>query len=222
MMVCDTFPWQVGASYDAWLDDANHKGWLSACGNSAPCVSSTLASVQPQFCVVDNSIAPVPGNKTQQSADGYDTRFGSGSTTAYPSDLNISSYPHDNTAGSTPTWDCAGYWSTNHSGVSAPTGCTSTASITRYSVYQWERANNAIPPAGTPSKNTPTTTAERRLAYIAIYNCSGGTVPEGFLKTFMIEPAQGKSVKTGFVEVLGMATTKTDPTVIHEEVQLYR
>ena len=47
-------------------------------------------------------------------------------------------------------------------------------------------------------------------------------MPEGYLKAFMIEPAIGKSSKTQFVEALGLATSKTDPTAIHEEVQLYR
>jgi hypothetical protein len=221
MMVCDTYSWTAGAAYDAWIAAAQNKGWLSSCGNSAGCVSGTLAATQASFCVVDNSVQPVPGNKTTQAANGYDTRFGQGSTTTYPSDLDIISYPHDLVNG-TPGWDCATYWGANHAGVSAPTGCTGNATITRYSIYQWERANNAIPAAGTPSAGTPTSADERRLAYIAIFNCSGGTVPEGFLKTFMLEPAQGASQKTGYVEVLGLATSKTDPTAIHEEVQLYR
>jgi hypothetical protein len=38
----------------------------------------------------------------------------------------------------------------------------------------------------------------------------------------MIGPAKGTSTKTIYVEALGIVTSKTDPTVLHEEVQLYR
>jgi Flp pilus assembly protein TadG len=220
IMACDTDTFTPGAAYDAWIAYGSTKGWLSACGNSAPCVQDTLGATQPSFCVSDNSMQPVPGNKTTKAADGINTRFGQGSTAAYPSDLDIVSYPHDLSAGQA-GWDCLTYWNANHPGVAQPAGCTNTATITRYSIYQWERANG-IPAAGTPAAGTTTATAERRLAYIAVFNCAGSTAPEGFLKTFMIEPAQGSSNKTGFVEILGWATSRTDPAAVHEEVQLYR
>lgn len=223
VMVCDSFGWSPGVAFDVWANNANNKGWLSNCGNSAPCVQTTLASTQPSFCVVDNSIQPVPGNKTDKAQLGINTRFGIGSTTDEPSDLDVVSYPHDNPYTTTWNgWNCASYWSTNHPGVAAPTGCTATASITRYSVYQYERANNKIPTAGQPPSGTPTTSAERRVAYIAVFNCSGGTTPEAFIKSFLIEPSTGAASKTEFVEPLGPATSKTDPTAIHEEIQLYR
>jgi hypothetical protein len=38
----------------------------------------------------------------------------------------------------------------------------------------------------------------------------------------MIAPAQGPSSLTLFVEPIGIVTSKTDPNVLHEEVQLYR
>jgi Flp pilus assembly protein TadG len=223
MMTCDSLTWTTGVAYDAWIAIAQNKGWVSNCGSSAPCVQTTLASEQPSFCIKDDSIQPVGGNKTQKAQDGINERFGQGSTSTERSDTNIMSYPHDITAGAL-GWDCKTYWTTNHPGETAPSGCSMTGpttTLTRYAVYQLERANNDIPAAGRPS--TPnTTTAERRLAYIAIFDCNGGTVPEGFLKTFMLEPATGKNQKTQYVEVLGLATSKTDPTAVHEDVQLYR
>jgi|WetSurMetagenome_2_1015567.scaffolds.fasta_scaffold72943_2 Flp pilus assembly protein TadG len=224
VMICDTFTWTPGIAFDVWNNAGGSlKGWLSTCGNSAPCVQTTLASTTATFCVVDNSIQPAPGNKTQKAAAGINTRFGQGSTASEPSDTDIISYPLDNTAG-TLGWNCAGYWTTNHAtdGLAKPTGCTSNATtVTRYSVYQAERAAGKIPAAGVPSTSN-TTTDERRLAYIAIFNCSGGTVPEAFIKAFMLQPAQGASTFTQYVEPLELATSKTDPNAVHEEVQLYR
>lgn len=223
MMVCDTLSWGTGVAYDAWIADASHKGWVSNCGNSANCVHDTLANTQPSFCVVDNTIAPVPGNKTNKAADGINTRFGIGSSASQPSDLNVTSFPHDNSLGQL-GWNCAAYWQANHATgpnvLTQPAACTAnTTSLTRYAVYQMERAAGKIPSPGPNGKTTP---AERRLIYIAIFDCSGGSVPEGFLKAFMLEPAQGAASFTEFVEVLGPATSKTDPTAVHEEVQLYR
>jgi len=224
MMVCDTASYTTGVAYDAWLSDASHKGWVSTCGNSAPCVQDTLASAQPSFCVVDDNIDPVPGNKTDKAQTGINTRFGTESTATAPSDLDITTFPHDTVAG-TRGWNCDAYWTANHAGdgMAKPAGCSSNStSLTRYDVYQAERAANHIPLAGTPAAGTATATAERRLIYIAIFNCASSGAPEGFLKAFMLEPAQGTSTKTQFVEVLGLATSKTDPLAIHEEVQLYR
>ena len=224
VMICDTFTWTPGVAFDAWNQSGGSlKGWLSDCGNSAPCVQTTLASTVASFCVVDNSIQPANGNKTNKAAAGINTRFGQGSTASEPSDLDIMSYPLDNTTG-TLGWNCALYWSTYHAtdGLAKPSGCTTNATtVTRYSVYQAERAANKVPAAGTPS--TPNTTSgERRLAYIAIFNCSGGTTPEAFVKAFMLQPAQGASNFTQYVEPLELATSQTDPNAVHEEVQLYR
>jgi len=221
LMVCDTVSYTTGVAYDAWLSDASHKGWVSTCGNSANCVQDTLAATQPSFCVVDDNIDPVPGNKTQKAADGINTRFGDGSSASEPSDLDITTFPRDITTGSL-GWNCSAYWTANHAsdGLAKPAACTAnTATLTRYAVYQMERAAGKIPTPGPAGKTTPN---ERRLVYIAIFDCASSGEPEGFLKAFMLEPAQGSSSKTEFVEVLGPATSKTDPTAIHEEVQLYR
>jgi Flp pilus assembly protein TadG len=42
-------------------------------------------------------------------------------------------------------WDCADYWSINHPGVAAPSGCTSSnPTLSRYQIYRYEIANNRI------------------------------------------------------------------------------
>ena len=225
MSVCNTLSWQPGVAFDAWDNKGgSQKGWLNSndCGD-ANCVHDELAQLQPAFCVVDNSLAPATGNKTKKASDGYNTRFGEGSTSEYPSDLNVMKYPRDNVPGK-PGWNCAGYFDTYHASdkLPKPTGCTANATeVTRYSIYQLEREKNKIPDAGKP-KTGNTTTVERRLVYLAVFNCAVGGAPQAFIKAFMIEPAIGTSTKVGFIEPLGLATSKTDPTAVHEEVQLYR
>ncbi len=221
MMACDTLSWTPGVAFDAWSNtNASLKGFLTNCSNNGnTCVTNVLAGAQAAMCVSGADVAPAPGNRTTQAADAINTRFGVNSTADDPSDLNVVSYPHDNTDGQL-GWNCYNYWTANHSGA-APAGCTTSATITRYSIYQLERSTSNIPKAGVPGTSS-TTTDERRLVYLAVFGCPSGVAPEGFLKAFMIEPASGKNNKTQYIEPLGWATSKTDPTVIHEEVQLYR
>ncbi|WP_165837219.1 pilus assembly protein TadG-related protein [Phenylobacterium hankyongense] len=227
MMLCETATWQPGVAFDAWSTYGGNKGFVSgdSC-NSANCVHDTLASTTPSFCVTD-AADPAPGNKTNKAQDGVNTRFGIGSTASQPSDtdiVNFSSYSQDITGGT--GWNCTAYWAANHAsdGLAKPTGCTATATAataSRYAVYQAERAAGKIPTAGRPSGGTPTSTQERRLMYLAVLSCPNVT-PGAYLKAFMITPAEGTSSKTLFVEPIGLITSKTDPTVLHEEVQLYR
>lgn len=225
MMMCNTLGWTPGVAFDAWDSNGASKGWLSDCGNSAPCVQNTLASTQPKFCVVDNSIQPVPGNKTEKAQDGINERFGQGSSATYPSDLDVvdfTSYSSDINGVTNSTWNCAQYWADTHGGL-APAGCgdATNTTMTRYAMYQLERAGT-IPAANQPAGGTDTTPAERRLVYLAIFNCGNPTAPEAFIKAFIIGRSQGSSSKTAYVEPLGLATPKTDPTAVHEEIQLYR
>lgn len=224
MMTCDTFGWTPGVAFDAWINEASLKGFISDCGNSAGCVSSTLASKQASFCVVDDNMELVPGNKTEQAKDGINTRFGEGSSATEPSDTNITDYlPYSNDLSGGTGWDCAGYYAAHHAsdGLAKPAGCTSSAtSVSRYSVYQAERAANKIP---TPGPNGKTTTEERRLLYLSIFDCTvSGSAPKAFLKAFMLRKAEAASQKHIYVEPIGLVTSKTDPTAIHEEVQIYR
>jgi hypothetical protein len=228
MMVCDTIAWTQGVAFDAWSSYGDNKGFISDCGPSAPCIKDTLASTQPSFCLSDTSALPQPGNKTNKAQDGINTRFGQGSTTTDPSDTNITDYSaySNESSGSKAqgaNWNCQQYFADFHSsdGLAKPASCgTKETSTTRYSVYQAERAANKIPTRG-PSGLT--TAAERRFLYLGIFDCANsGTIPEAFLKTFMISPAKGTSTKTIYVEPIGIVTSKTDPNVLHEEVQLYR
>src|SRR5262249_5410001 len=53
-------------------------------------------------------------------------------------------------------WDCASYWTASHPGRTAPAGCTSTATISRYSVYQYEISNSYLADANTTTGETGT------------------------------------------------------------------
>jgi Putative Flp pilus-assembly TadE/G-like len=133
------------------------------------------------------------------------------------------------------TWDCAGYWSVAHSKGPGknfpPPGCTNTATISRYSVYQYEMNYIAdrSPGAeiGDPQCN-PLGIKYRRVLNAAIINC--GSNPEvmsngardvpvaAFGKFFLTVPAaSGPSL---YAEFLGLI--KPTDAVNHDMVQLYR
>jgi hypothetical protein len=225
LMACSPFNWQPGVAYDAWTNDGSNKGFITKCGNSANCVEDTLAAATPQFCTEENEDDPAPGNNTNKARDGINTRFGQGSKNDPPSDTDVVDFkPYSNDIpGGTGGWRCADYWAAYHAsdGLAKPAGCTNgTSSVTRYSVYQAERAANKIPTK--PPNNIPTTTEERRLLYIALVNCANGNLGGAYVKAFMLTPAVAGGAKNIWVEPIGLITSKTDPTVLHEEVQLYR
>jgi hypothetical protein len=133
------------------------------------------------------------------------------------------------------TWDCSGYWSVAHfSGPGktlAPPGCTSSATISRYSVYQYEMNYISDRSPGTeigaPQCN-PLGIKYRRVLNAAIINCSSNPVTmrsdarnvpiAGFGKFFLTLPAAlGASP---YVEFLGLI--KPTDGVNHDMVQLYR
>jgi hypothetical protein len=135
------------------------------------------------------------------------------------------------------TWDCAGYWSVAHQAGPGtdypPQGCTSMATISRYSVYQYEM--NYISDRslgveyGDPQCNPPGI-KYRRVLNAAIINC--GSSPEvmrneahnvpvaGFGKFFLTLPAPPELEATPYAEFLGLIKP-TDPDN-HDMVQLYR
>lgn len=133
------------------------------------------------------------------------------------------------------TWDCADYWRVAHSAGPGkdlpPPGCTSTAIISRYSVYQYEMnyITDRSPGGeiGDPQCN-PLGIKYRRVLNAAIVNC--GSNPEvmsndarnvpvaGFGRFFMTLPAStGASL---YAEFLGLI--KPTDSVNHDTVQLYR
>ena len=154
-----------------------------------------------------------PGNK-EPIDNGLNTRFdmypnGGGADitpTNSPPAANISSYPRDsNLPTGAPTgngvWDCASYWSSNHSGAyTGPGTCTSTeSSTTRYEVYQHENTTGPIPANGMPTNTPSIDSLDRRVLNFAVVNCeehsvsgNSGTYPsEAFVSGFLTEPVSG-------------------------------
>ena len=133
------------------------------------------------------------------------------------------------------TWDCAGYWSVAHSAGPGkdfpPAGCTATATISRYSVYQYEMnfISDRSPAGeiGDPQCN-PLGIKFRRVLDAAIINCGSSPEPmssdarnvpvAGFGKFFLTVPAP--SGPTLYAEFLGLIKPTDD--VNHDMVQLYR
>ena len=132
-------------------------------------------------------------------------------------------------------WDCAGYWSVAHSAGPGrdlpPPGCTSTATISRYSVYQYEMnyISDRSPGAeiGAPQCN-PLGIRNRRILNAAIINCGSSPVAvtrnasdvpvAGFGKFFLTVPAAAGAGP--YAEFLGLI--KPTDSVNHDMVQLYR
>jgi len=150
------------------------------------------------------------------------------------------------------TWDCAGYWKMAHfAGPGrdlAPPGCTEAATISRYSVYQYEfnYISDRSPgqEIGAPQCN-PLGIKNRRVLNAAIINCGSSPVPvrrnardvpvAGFGKFFLTVPATARPVpaiagadptvpataRVGpYAEFLGLI--KPTDSVNHDTVQLYR
>ncbi len=132
-------------------------------------------------------------------------------------------------------WDCASYWRVAHfAGPGAnrpPPGCTSTATISRYSVYQYEfnyisdRSSGAE--IGAPQCNPPGI-KNRRVLNAAIINCSSSPVAvthdardvpvAAFGKFFLTLPATARAGP--YAEFLRLI--KPTDSVNHDMVQLYR
>jgi Putative Flp pilus-assembly TadE/G-like len=132
-------------------------------------------------------------------------------------------------------WDCANYWRVAHFRGPGrdlpPRGCTSTATISRYSVYQYEMnyISDRSPGAeiGAPLCN-PLGIKNRRILNSAIINCGSSPVPmtrnardvpvAGFGKFFLTLPAAAGA--SPYAEFLGLI--KPTDRVNHDMVQLYR
>ena len=132
-------------------------------------------------------------------------------------------------------WDCAGYWSVAHfrgpGRQLPPWGCTSTATISRYSVYQYEVnfLSDRSPGAeiGAPRCN-PLGAQNRRILNAAIINCGSSPVTmthnardvpvAAFGRFFLTLPATaGAGPYAEFLRLI-----KPTDNVNHDMVQLYR
>jgi hypothetical protein len=187
-----------------------------------------------------------PGNVNWCNAQpsGANWPIADGNAAGFPLDQNMirASEDGDQTEGMAKAvaigngmWDCAGYWSVAHfrgpGSDRPPRGCTSTATISRYSVYQYEMnyISDRSPGAeiGAPRCN-PLGIKNRRILNAAIINCGSSPVAvtrnardvpvAGFGKFFLTLPAA--SGATPYAEFLGLI--KPTDTVNHDMVQLYR
>jgi hypothetical protein len=132
-------------------------------------------------------------------------------------------------------WDCASYWSVAHFAGpgrdSPPPGCTDAATISRYSVYQYEMnyISDRSPAVeiGAPLCN-PLGIKYRRILNAAIINCGSSPVAvtpnarnvpvAGFGKFFLTLPATARAGP--YAEFQGLI--KPTDRVNHDMVQLYR
>jgi len=133
------------------------------------------------------------------------------------------------------TWDCAGYWKVAHfTGPGrdlAPPGCTDAATISRYSLYQYEfdyiRDRSQGFEIGAPQCNR-LASKYRRVLNAAIINCGSSPVAvrhnardvpvAGFGQFFLTLPATARAGP--YAEFLGLI--KPTDSVNHDTVQLYR
>lgn len=131
-------------------------------------------------------------------------------------------------------WDINKYWQYNHGGT-PPAGLT-----TRYSVYQYELANNLIPKPNLPSTHfengapacysgpASAITAARRTINVAIVDCvqqnvngrSTGIQPAAVVQGFLTNPANSNG--DVYIEVEKVFQPNGADSIIHTTVQLYR
>ena len=135
------------------------------------------------------------------------------------------------------TWDCAAYWSTAHyigPGKNLPPpGCTASATITRYQVYQYElnflNDRSVGAEYGGP-RCVPSGAPDRRIVTAAIVNCGSSPVPvlndaqsvpvAGFGRFFLVLPAENGTNGNPYAEFVGLVK-RSDPRSA-DMVQLYR
>ena len=134
-------------------------------------------------------------------------------------------------------WNCAAYWSVAHAvgpgKNSPPPGCTSTATISRYAVYTYEKnflndrslaAETGAPQCAPPGESN------RRIIDAAIINCGSSPVPmhadvqglpvAAFGRFFLVLPANAGTNGNPYAEFLGLIK-RSDP-LSSDLVQLYR
>jgi Flp pilus assembly protein TadG len=134
-------------------------------------------------------------------------------------------------------WNCAAYWSVAHfSGAgrtSPPAGCTTTATINRYQVYQYEMnflsdrsrgGETAAPQCAPPGEDN------RRIINAAIINCGSTPVPmhsdaqgvplAAFGQFFLVLPANRATNENPYAEFLGLVKRSNPQS--SDIVQLYR
>lgn len=134
-------------------------------------------------------------------------------------------------------WNCVTYWSAAHAvgaGKNAlPPGCTATATISRYSVYNYEMnlmADRSLSAETGGPRCAPPGEANRRVVVAAIVNCGSspvsmhaearGVPAAAFGRFFLVWPAQSQTNGNPYAEFLGLVK-RSDP-LSKDLVQLYR
>jgi hypothetical protein len=139
-------------------------------------------------------------------------------------------------------WNRAGYWSSNHSGVTPPSGYLG---WTRYQTYRYELEHPEMVDtaqedgAPTCSASTPITDPgrDRRVIPIAVINCrqhesilngsANGVPVEAYAEAFLTEPVGnttwwGANNDDVFLEVIGLVRPNIQASVLREYPVLYR
>lgn len=161
-----------------------------------------------------------------------------GAATPLPPDKNMMEESFDpNVVLGSGTWDCATYWRIAHAvgpGKSfPPPGCTPEATITRYSVYQYELnylSDRSLGAEFGAPRCVPLGAPNRRIITAAIVNCGSSPVPmlnetrgipvAGFGRFFLVWPAANITNGDPYAEFLGLVP-RSDPNST-DMVQLYR
>jgi hypothetical protein len=213
----DIYANAFGSCKANYVADANVRKGYTTLGNVDWCNAQPSG---PNWPIADGHAAafPLDQNMIVASEDGDQTQV-----------------PAKTVAVGNGIWDCAGYWSVAHSSGPgsdlSPPGCTSTATISRYSVYQYEMnyISDRSPGAeiGAPRCN-PLGIKNRRILNAAIINCSSSPVAvtrhardvpvAAFGKFFLTVPAAASAGP--YAEFLGLI--RPTDSVNHDMVQLYR
>jgi len=161
-----------------------------------------------------------------------------GAATPLPPNLNMIDGSFDpNVVLGSGTWDCATYWRIAHAfgrgKSSPPPGCTQAATITRYSVYQYELnylGDRSLGVEYGGPRCVPLGVPNRRIITAAIVNCGSSPVPvlndtrgiplAGFGRFFLVWPAVNGDNGDPYVEFMGLVR-RSDPNST-DMVQLYR
>lgn len=185
-----------------------------------------------------------PGDWCDGLPDGTDSGVG----TDWPPGPNNTGYGVDSCLiSNTPTcspvanlggtsWNCTAYWDSVYPGITAPGGCTSTATISRYDVYQYEIANNLLAQVsssgetGTPQCTPTTPRAGRRILFVAVVNCRSSpvtiqsnaqNVPVAAFARFFLTHQVTNQTKP-YAEFIGLVERGDGSGVLFDQVQLYR
>ncbi len=182
---------------------------------------------------------------TTQLCNGNFSAPGAPTALGMPRDSNMVAPDNDVRFGNS-EWDCESYWDVNHPSDPYPSGCTSAATVSRYSIYELENsASGNIPgpsTTGSAENGAPvcysgsgTPTPERRLINFAVMNCvehnvrgnETGVPAEAFVRAFMTEPA-GEPTSSGnnnfavYLEVVDVLEPGANNGPLREYVEIFR